>query len=61
MENKKFAWWPTRVTSGQLVWFKFYYQHLQNYDPSTGKPPIHGGCFSWTETADERLWRLLKG
>jgi hypothetical protein len=38
-EHKKFAWLPTRVTSGEKVWLRHYYEHLIDYDPSTGKPP----------------------
>ena len=60
-ERRKFAWLPVQVTSGERVWLRHYYEHLIEYDPSTGKPPIHGGCFMWTELEEERIMRLLKG
>jgi hypothetical protein len=60
-EYKKFAWLPKQVTSGEQVWLRYYYEHQIDYDPSTGKPPIHGGCFVWTELEEERIVRLLKG
>ncbi len=60
METKKrFAWLPKKVTSGTLVWLETYYEVIHYYDPSTGKPPIHGYCFSYTETKYERIIRLL--
>ncbi len=59
MENKKFAWFPTKVTSGEWTWFKFYYQHRMLYDPSTGRPPINSLEYKWTETGAERNWRLF--
>ena len=61
IEHKKFAWLPTRVTSGEQVWLRYYYEHLIDYDPSTSKPPIHGGRFVWTELEEERIMRLLRG
>lgn len=61
IEHKKFAWLPTQVTSGERVWLRHYYEHLIDYDPSTGKPPIHGGRFVWTELDEERIMRLLRG
>jgi hypothetical protein len=60
VENIKFAWWPTRVTSGKLIWLESYIQHLSLYDSSTGRPPIDSLYFSWTETQQEKTWRLLK-
>jgi hypothetical protein len=60
MENKKFAWLPTKVTSGQRVWLTLYYEHKNLYDQSTGRPPLNSSHFIWTETASERTWRLLK-
>jgi hypothetical protein len=60
MENKKFAWSPVQVTSGQWIWLKTYYQHRSLYDETTGRPPLNSFYFVWTETADERTWRVLK-
>lgn len=60
MESKQFAWLPKRVTSGHTVWLKFYYQHRMLYDESTGRPPLNSLYYEWTETAAERMWRLLK-
>ena len=60
MESKRFAWHPIRVTSGQWIWLKTYYQHKSLYDESTGRPPLNSLYFTWTETASERTWRALK-
>jgi hypothetical protein len=60
MENKRFAWWPTKITSGRLIWLSTYYQHKLLYDETTGRPPINSLYFEWTETASERTWRVLK-
>lgn len=60
MESKIFAWWPFRVTSGKRVWLTTYYQHQSLYDNTTGRPPLNSLHFTWTETASERTWRLLK-
>jgi len=60
VENIKFAWWPTRVTSGKCVWLTKYILHQQLYDDSTGRPPINSLYFVWTETLQEKTWRLLK-
>jgi hypothetical protein len=60
MESKRFAWLPTRVTSGKLIWFKHYYLHREMYDASTGRPPINNLYFTWTETTSEKTRRLLK-
>ncbi len=60
MEIKKFAWWPIRVTSGKLVWFSAYVEHRELYDRNTGRAPITSFDFRWTETEQERTWRLLK-
>lgn len=56
---KRFAWWPVRVTSGKLVWLKSYYEHRETYDAATGRPPLHSLYFVWSETAQERTWRIL--
>jgi hypothetical protein len=60
MESKRFAWTPTQVTSGQWTWLKTYYEHKSLYDETTGRPPINSFHFTWTETASERTWRVLK-
>ena len=60
MESIKFAWWPTRVTSGKRVWLKSYIQHRSLYDESTGRPPLNSLHFEWTETHQEKTWRLIK-
>jgi hypothetical protein len=60
MESKLFAWWPMRVTSGKRIWLKYYFLHKNLYDPSTGRPPLNSFDFRWTETAQEKTWRLLK-
>ena len=60
MENIKFAWWPVRVTSGKRIWLKTYYEHVDLYDRRTGRAPVMSFDFRWTETAQERTWRLLK-
>jgi hypothetical protein len=60
MESKRFAWWPIRVTSGKQVWLMTYYQHQSLYDNITGRPPLNSLHFTWTETASERTWRILK-
>jgi hypothetical protein len=60
MVNERFAWWPTRMTSGQLVWLNKYYEHKSLYDETTGRPSLNSLYFVWTETARERTWRTLK-
>ena len=60
MESKRFAWWPKKVTSGQWTWLKLFYQHKSLYDETTGRPPLNSLHFTWTETASERTWRVLK-
>ncbi len=60
MVNERFAWLPKRVTSGKVVWLKKYYEHVELYDRNTGRAPITTFDFRWTETAQERTWRLLK-
>ena len=60
MESKRFAWLPTKVTSGQWIWLKEYYEHKSLYDEATGRPPLNSLHFLWTETAKERTWRVLK-
>jgi hypothetical protein len=60
MENKKFAWFPKKVTSGKLVWLTHYYEHVELFDRRTGRAPVMSFDFRWTETGGERVWRLLK-
>jgi hypothetical protein len=60
MESKQFAWFPVRVTSKKLIWLKYYFQHQELYDTSTGRAPLNSLYFKWTETAQEKTWRLLK-
>jgi hypothetical protein len=60
VENIKFALWPVRVTSGKRIWLKQYIQHKNLYDFSTGRPPLNSLYFIWTETLQEKTWRLLK-
>jgi hypothetical protein len=60
MENERFAWLPKRVTSGKCIWLKRYYEHVELYDRNTGRAPVMTFDFRWTETAQERTWRLLK-
>jgi hypothetical protein len=60
MESKRFAWLPTKVTSGRWIWLNMYYQHKSLYDETTGRPPLNSLHFTWTETASERTWRVLK-
>jgi hypothetical protein len=60
MESKKFAWKPIQVTSGRWIWLGTYYQHRSLYDKTTGRPPLNSLHFTWTETASERTWRVLK-
>jgi hypothetical protein len=60
METRRFAWLPTKVTSGKRIWLKYYLQHKSLYDESTGRPPLGSLYFIWTETPQEKTWRLLK-
>lgn len=60
MESKRFAWCPITVTSGKRIWLSFYYHHENLYDASTGRPPLKSLYFIWTETPQEKTWRLLK-
>ena len=60
LEKKRFALLPRRVTSGRWVWFKNYYTVEMRFDPSTGRPPLNSTHYTFTETAAERTWRLLK-
>jgi hypothetical protein len=60
MVSERFAWLPVQVTSGKWTWLRRYYQHKSLYDETTGRPPINSLHFTWTETASERTWRVLK-
>lgn len=60
MESKIFALLPTKVTSGKRVWLAYYYEHKELFDRHTGRAPVTSLHFTWTETASERTWRLLK-
>lgn len=60
MENERFAWWPVKVTSGKVIWLTKYIEHISLYDRNTGRAPITTFDFRWTETLQERTWRLLK-
>jgi hypothetical protein len=59
MTEQKFAWLPTRMTSGKLIWLQSYNLNRSMYDESTGRPPLHSQHFEFTETAKEQTWRLL--
>jgi hypothetical protein len=60
MESKIFALLPKRMTSGKLVWLSHYYQHKELFDKRTGRAPVTGLYFTWTETPREKTWRVLK-
>jgi len=60
MESKRFALLPKRVTSGKIVWFNYYFLHKELFDRRTGRAPVTSLHFTWTETAQEKTWRLLK-
>jgi len=61
MESKKFAWLPTKVTSGKRIWMSYYILHRNYVDPATGMTPLFKLYFEWTETPQEKTWRLLNG
>lgn len=48
------------MTSGEQIWLNTYYLHQDAYDAATGRPPMTAQYFIWTETAQERMIRLLK-
>lgn len=60
MEHKRFAWLPTKMTSGRIIWLSSYTEHREMFDRRTNRAPIDGFYFKWTETEKERTWRLLK-
>ena len=57
---RKFAWLPTRVSSGRVVWLSSYYEYQTLYDENTGRPPLSSMYFTFTETSKEKTFRLLK-
>ena len=57
---RRFAWLPVTMTSGRRVWLSHYWQYQSAYDASTGRPPLFNQYFLFTETEQERTWRLLK-
>ena len=60
MEIKRFAWLPTKMTSGKLVWFSNFIEHKELFDRRTGRAPVTTLHFTWTETPAEKTLRLLK-
>ena len=57
---RKFAWWPVKISSGRQIWFRHYWLYQSPYDDSTGRPPLFNQYFTFSETDQERTWRLLK-
>ena len=57
---RRFAWLPTRMSSGRRVWLGYYWLYRSPYDDSTGRPPLFDQYFTFSETDQERTWRLLK-
>lgn len=57
---RKFAWLPRRVSSGRVVWLCYYFEYKTLYDENTGRPPINSLYFVFTETPQEKTFRLLK-
>jgi hypothetical protein len=57
---RKFAWLPKRMSSGRVTWLSYYYEYRSLYDINTGRPPIYGLHFVFTETPKEKTLRLLK-
>jgi len=57
---RRFAWLPTRVSSGRVVWLSSYYEYQTLYDENTGRPPLNSLYFTFTETPQEKTFRLLK-
>jgi len=56
----RFAWLPTQMTSGQRIWLTHYWHHQYLYDETTGRPPLWGRHFEFTETKAEQTFRVLK-
>jgi hypothetical protein len=57
---KRFAWTPTKVSSGRVVWLGYYFEYKTLYDEATGRPPLNSLYFTFTETPKEKTIRLLK-
>jgi hypothetical protein len=57
---RRFAWWPIKLSSGRRVWLSYYWLYKSPYDLSTGRPPLFNQYFEFTETEQERTFRLLK-
>jgi hypothetical protein len=57
---REFAWWPRKMSSGRTVWLCHYWYYKTLYDDHTGRPPLFDQYFTFTETEQERTWRLLK-
>jgi len=57
---RKFAWLPTRMSSGRVTWLSWYYEYKTLYDESTGRPPLNNLYFIFKETPKEKTFRLLK-
>ncbi len=57
---RRFAWLPATMTSGRRVWLSHYWQYQTAYDASTGRPSLFNQYFEYTETEQERTFRLLK-
>lgn len=57
---RKFAWLPLRVSSGRVIWLSTYYEYKSLYDENTGRPPLNSLYFVYTETPQEKTFRLLK-
>jgi hypothetical protein len=57
----KYAWFPTRSTSGKFIWLTEYHIRLTYYDHN-GKPPLKGQHFlPYIYTKNEFLINQIKG
>jgi hypothetical protein len=54
------AWWPTRVSSGKLVWLKKYVIRRTWYD-AMGRPAIKGLYWTRTYTQEEYFLKKMAG
>ena len=55
---EKWAWLPTKTTSGKWIWNKRYYEIATYYDQD-GKPPVKG--LAWYNVLTENeylLWQV---
>ncbi len=57
---RRFAWIPVTMTSGRRVWLSHYWHYRSAYDNNTGRPSLFNQYFEYTETEQERTFRLLK-